>query len=312
MALKTLGATIALCLMSAAQAGPPAHGAKPAEPFLFTPMDERSATISPDGKTAVFTLRIADYRSVLAVATRGPKGWSTPEIAPFSGPDLDGDPAFSANGKRLYFASNRGPDGKPKDWDIWQVDRTGGGWGEARPVSGKVNSKDSETGPAPAASGRLYFSSSRSGSGDIYVADPGSGGFGEPRKLGPQVNTDAPEVTPTVDRAETILMFASIGRKDQPLVAGNPYPKADIYMSRRTAIGWSAATRLGPVVNSLAIEASPRLLSDGRMLFMSEWSRAADHSVLLTPKELHRMLATPFNGLGNIYVIALAALGLGR
>jgi hypothetical protein len=64
-------------------------------------------------------------------------------------------------------------------------------------------------------------------------------------------------------------------------------------------------------VNSLALEASPRFLADGkRLMFMSEWSRASDHAVLLTPRELHRMLATPFSGLGNIYVVALSALGV--
>ena len=97
------------------------------------------------------------------------------------------------------------------------------------------------------------------------------------------------------------------------MVAGNPYPKADIYVSHRTVNGWSTARRLGPAGNSLALEGSPRVLADGkRLMFMSEWSRAAEHSVLLTPRALHRMLATPFNGLGNIYVVALAALGLGR
>lgn len=313
MAASKVGAT-ALALMSAAQAaGPSMHGAKPAESFLFTPMDERSATFSPDGNTIVFTVRIADYRQVLAITTRGAHGWSTPKVAPFSGVGLDGDPAFSPDGRRLYFASTRGPDGKTKDWDIWQVDRSRAGWGKPLPVQGKLNSPDSETGPAPSASGRLYFSSSRTGAGDIYVADPAAAGFAEPRRLGPEINSDAPEVTPAVDATESTLMFASIGRDDQPLVDGNPYPKADLYVSRRTGSGWSEASRLGPSVNSHALEGSPRFLADGKTLaFMSEWSRAADHSVRLTPAELHRMLATPFNGLGNIYLIALAALGLGR
>jgi len=311
--VKRFGFAIALCLMSPALAGPASHGASPAAPFLFTPMDERSAAFSPDGKTVVFTIRIADYRQALAVSTRTARGWSTPEIAPFSGTSLDGDPAFSADGRRLYFASSRGPDGKPKDWDIWQVDRKGDGWGEATPVPGKVNSPEAETGPAPMASGRLYFSSGRSGSGDIYVADPSPDGFGEPRKLGSAINSENSEVTPTVNRAENLLMFASIGRRDQTLVAGAPYVRADIYMSRRSARGWSPAVKLGPAVNSLALEASPRLLADGKQLaFMSEWSRAADHSVLRSPRELRRMLATPFNGLGNIYVVTLAALGIAQ
>src|SRR5205809_2963593 len=295
---KALSARLGFLVLAAgaAIAAAPAafldQSAAPAASVLFTPLDERSATFSPDGRLIVFTVRIADYRQVLAVSRLGPNGWSLPSVAPFSGTSLDGDPAFSVDGKRLYFASDRGPGHSHKDTDIWQVDRTSSGWGEAVPVPGLVNSPGSEAGPAPAASGRLYFSSGRSGSGDIYVAEPGPAGFFEPKRLGAQINSDQPEATPAVDPSETLLVFASMGRPDQPLAPGVPYPKYDLYVSHRSAAGWSKATRLGPAVNTLATEAAPRFSRDGRsLIFMSERSRAANHGVLLTPTALHRMLA---------------------
>jgi Tol biopolymer transport system component len=301
MAAKQLGAAIALFLASAANAAPAVHGARPAEPFLFTPMDERGAAFSPDGNTVVYTLRIADYRQVLVVVERTHGRWGEPQVAPFSGIAYDGTPSFSPDGRQLLFASDR--DGKG-DFDIWTVARTSTGWGQPERVKG-VNSPASETGPLLTRSGKLYFVSSRSGGGDIYVADPIASGFGEPRSVGSGVNGDYPEGGPALNPQETIMIFASAGRPDQPLAPGNPYTRSDLYISHRVGDHWGPAKRLGPNVNSWAAESSPSFSADGRWLhFTSEHGFATDQQVLLTPETLHRGWATARNGLGNVYVIA--------
>jgi Tol biopolymer transport system component len=305
------GFVAALCLASIARAAPPLSGARPAEPFLFTAMDERAAAFSPDGRTVVFALRIADYRQVLAVSERRHGRWSDPEVAPFSGLAFDGTPAFSPDSRTLYFASDRNAAGGTKsDFDIWTVRREGDRWSVPRPVRGKVNSPANETGPAVARSGRLYFSSSRSGGGDIYVAEPGPYGFAEPHLLGgTAINSDYPEGGPALNRDETIMVFASAGRPDQPLAPGNPYTRSDLYISHRTGDRWSPAKRLGAAVNTQAVEASPSFSADDRWLyFVSEHGFATDQQVLLTPRTLHRGLATARNGLGNVYVISASAI----
>jgi Tol biopolymer transport system component len=304
---RKLGVAAALFAASIARAAPQA---KPAEPFLFTPMDERAAAFSPDGRTVVFALRIGDYRQVLAISERRHGRWSKPEVAPFSGLAFDGTPAFSPDGKTLYFASDRKPAGDAStDFDIWTVRREGDRWGVPRPVRGKVNSPASETGPTVAHSGRLYFSSSRSGSGDIYAADPGPHGFADPHLLGPAINSDYPEGGPALNPEETVMVFTSAGRPDQPLAPGNPYTRSDLYISHRTGDRWSPAKRLGPAVNTRAVEASPSFSPDGRRLyFVSEHGFATDQQVLLTPRTLRRGLATARNGLGNVYVISASAI----
>lgn len=301
MAARKLGFAMALSLGSPALAAPSLHGAKPAEPFLFTPMDERSAAFSPDGNTIVYVVRVADYRQVLVVAERKHGRWGEPRVAPFSGIAYDGTPSFSPGGHRLFFASDR--DGKG-DFDIWTVTRSAKGWGQPARVQGGVNSPGSEVGPILTRSGKLYFVSSRSGGGDIYVADPTASGFGEPRSVGAGVNSDYPEGGPALNPQETIMIFASAGRPDQPLAPGNPYTRSDLYISHRVGDRWGPAKRLGPDVNTWAAESSPSFSADGRWLyFTSEHGFATDQQVLLTPETLHRGWATARNGLGNIYVI---------
>src|ERR1700709_2104075 len=163
-------AALSLAFAATGHALAPSHGARPAEPFLFTPMDERSAAFSPDGRTIAFALRFADYRQVLLIVERHGRRWGTPEVAPFSGLAFDGQPSFSPDGRRLYFSSDRhGAGGTKADLDILVVGRTASGWGARAPVRDQVISPASESGPIEGRSGRLYFASSRSGAGDIFV-----------------------------------------------------------------------------------------------------------------------------------------------
>jgi len=89
--------------------------------------------------------------------------WLPPAVLPFSGRYNDADPAFSPDGNTLYFASSRPlSDGAPeKDWDIWAVDRTRGGWSQPRRLDVPVNSESMEVYPWVARNGAMYFSSGR-------------------------------------------------------------------------------------------------------------------------------------------------------
>ena len=88
-------------------------------PELFAPgvvstgMFTRDMAISPDGKEIYFCVAIGNYTYSTILFTKEVDGrWLPPEIVPFSGGPgvLDFEPAFSADGSRLFFLSNR-PDG---------------------------------------------------------------------------------------------------------------------------------------------------------------------------------------------------------
>jgi Tol biopolymer transport system component len=301
---------IAIAMALAAGPATASRLVSPAAPFLFTPMDERGAAFSPDGKTAVYALRIGEYRQVLVVVERRGKAWGEPEVPSFSGLAYDASPSFSPDGRRLYFASNRAAaDGTKGDFDIWMVARTAREWGIPEPVRGGVNSQANETGPALTRSGRLYFASSQSGNGDIYVADPGPKGFGVPRSVGPGVNSDYTEGYPAISPDEKVLVFMSSGRPDALVPPGQPYGRSDLYISRWNKGRWGQAKRLGSKINTRASESSPAFSADGRWFyFMSEHGFATDQKVLLRPETLRRGLASARNGFGNIYVIAASAI----
>ncbi len=305
MAPYRLLAMIVAALVLAAPQASAARGPRPAAPFLFTPMDERGATFSPDGNTVVYAMRIGEYRQVLVVVERRGGRWGEPQVPHFSGLAYDGSPSFSPDGHRLFFASNRSRGGGTKgDFDIWTVRRKGRGWGAAEPLAGTVNTSANETGPVLSRSGRLYYASSQSGSGDIYVADSGPSGFDHPRTVGAGVNSDYPEAYPAVSPDERVMAFMSAGRPDQELAPGHPYTRSDIYISHWTGDHWGPAERLGPAINTKAAESSPSFSADGHSFYlMSEHGFATDQQVWLTRATVRRGMASPLNALGNVYVI---------
>lgn len=298
------------CAGGSAQAGPVTP--RPAAPVLFTPLDERSASFTRDGRTVYFAVRVGDgTMQTLCVSTRTGHAWSEPAVLPFSGQDVyDTDPFVTPDGHTLYFASSRPTDGKPptfgkskSDLDIWVVARTAKGWGTPHPVD-SVNSPASDRSPILAPSGKLYFSSTRSGAGDLYVAPPRGPGFGEPVALGDGVNSPASEAMLAVSPDEKTLVFAALGRPDETLAPGLQYPRGDLFVSHWTGTRWGPSRKLGPGIDTNATELSPMFSPDGRTLyFMSERGFATNQDITLDYETLSRGLKSVLNGRGNIYAV---------
>jgi hypothetical protein len=295
----------------------------PAQPELFaegvisTPDDEIGITFTPDGKTVYFGKQSRTTTttpiSVICVSHFGQGRWSTPEIAPFSGFWHDLFPAVSADGGQLFFTSDRPIQGRPKSGDpddpdlhLWVVDRIASGWGPPRPLGPPIESPGAhEQAASLAADGTLYFSSDRPGGTGryrLYRARPAGGRFAPPEALA-ELNGPGWESQPAVSPDQSLLVFASAGRPDAPTGGGARYPRADLYVSARTAAGWSPPRNLGPPINSSADEGGPSFSPDGRTLYFTSErgfiSVPMPHP--LTARELAAGLASTLNGAGNIY-----------
>lgn len=293
-------------LAQAAPAGDPL-APRPAEAPLATRYDELNAAFTPDGRTLYFTRKIADRFGVILESHRRGTGWSTPEVASFSGQFADFDPFVSPDGQRLYWISNRPVDGRPKtDFDIWMVERHGSGWGAPIHLDAPVNSPDGEFYPTVSVHGTLYFSSNRPGGkgrGDLYMSRPENGHFAAPTSLGDVVNSTGFDGDPFIAPDESYLVFTGWGRPDGD-------PAGDLYITTMTDGAWSAPRPLAHGVNSSAQEYAPIVSPDGRWLYFSSYRSAIDVPLErpLTGAELARLLDGAANGHGTVYQIPIEAI----
>lgn len=232
---------------------------------------ECCATFTPDGDTIYFSRRPAEGGvSTIMVVHRTESGWSSPEVASFSGSFWDGTPSLSPDGQRLFFQSGRPPEaGGLGGFDIWVVEREGEGWGEPRNVGPPVSTEHGEFFPSVTASGTLYFGATRpdSAGGDIYRSVLVDGRYQTPTALGPTINTPKHEWNPYVSPDETLLIFTSLDRtEDAP--GGD-----DLYVSRRENGAWGPATLLAPPFSSSEGDMGPSLSPDRQALFLSTTRR---------------------------------------
>ncbi|WP_344759937.1 TolB-like protein [Luteimonas lutimaris] len=165
---------------------------------VSTPHSEVRASVSPDGQRIVWgsTDRPGGAGGWdLWQATLRDGRWQDPLPLPVNSADNDFDPVFSADGKWLYFFSNR--DGGFGGDDLYRAPvLADGGFGAAVNLGAGVNGKGDEWAPTPNLDGtRLLFASdSFGGAGrhDLFVARWNGAAFVEPAPV-PGINTAADE-----------------------------------------------------------------------------------------------------------------------
>lgn len=215
-ARRHLVAIAAALAASACAAQPKAidQAPRPATPAAFSSDEyESSPTFSRDGREVVFMRADPRFSRFRLLWSRcGPGGWSAPRPLPFARADVsEADPAFSGDGRWLYYISAQGNvDG---NFDIWRVERdAGGGWGEPQRLPTPVNSPASELLPRPLPDGRLLFGSSREGGhgqGDIYLATPLPDGGWRVDNAGPPLSTPANEYEAEISRDGTVMVIVA-------------------------------------------------------------------------------------------------------
>jgi Tol biopolymer transport system component len=169
-------------------------------------------------------------------------GWSAPEPAAFDSPANDFDPAFSADGKYVYFFSNR-PGGAGGD-DIYRAPLTAGGFGAVEHLGPEINTEGNEWAPSPALDGGgLLFATNRPpGKHDLYFAAARGSGFAPAEALPGALNTpDHDEFDATYLADGTSIVFSrSTDVENDPIA---------LFVSRRGPAGYDAGTRLPDTVN---------------------------------------------------------------
>jgi hypothetical protein len=300
--------------------GAPAPGMEPellAPGVVSTGDYESHPAFTPDGSELYFLKSTPSFDFwTIVVSSRGPRGWEQPRVATFSGHYSDADPFISADGRQLYFISNRPvelrPDAPPrKDLDIWVVERAGAreAWGKPRHLPEPVNGPGNEWFPTIAADGVLYFGSDREGGKgrtDLWRCRRAPDSTYAPAEnLGDSLNTAFNEFEPWIAPDQSYLVFMGGGR---PESRGG----FDLYLSHNRGGTWSRAINLGDKVNSSGNELSPHVSFDGRTFYWTSTRSLAPPAERMEYDALLGRLHQPGNGLGDIYQIDARELGIGR
>jgi hypothetical protein len=269
--------------------------------LVSRPYPELNAAFSPSGDEFFYALADPSRSHyTLLRMVRGPDGaWSPPEVAPFSGRYSDADPIFSADGRRIYFISERPltPAGAAKDdFDIWYVDRAGAGWGQPVNLGAPINTAKDEYYVSITRERHVYWSRD----GDIYRAVL-QGGRYVVEKLDENVNHPVQlDSDPFVSPDESYLLFVSWGRPDG-------IGSGDLYVSFRVDGRWQKAQPLAPGINSRYLEYCPIVSPDGTHFFFTS-TRKVDQDPTARTRTLAELLAEfdrvnteVENGLGNVY-----------
>ena len=288
------------------------HRLAPVVPALYSEVDintefrERDFALSPDGTEIFYTLQSpkANFQTII-YRKKDTKGkWSRPEVAPFSGKFTDLEPAFTRDGKKLFFVSNRPITGTNiKDFDIWYLEKKDDKWGEPKNVGEPVNSTSNEFYPSVCTNGNLYFTAERknsNGQEDIYVSVFTNGKYSEAIPVDTAVNSVADEFNAFVSPDEQFIIFSSYGRKDDK-------GGGDLYMSKKDAAGrWTPAKNL-LFINSDKLDYCPFVTFDRQSLFFTSERHVLQNTFPDKPATYSRLLkdySSVLNGGGNIYWVS--------
>lgn len=162
-------------------------------PNINIKYNDAAASLSPDGKTLF--LYLEEGEGDIYTSTRTGEEWSKPEPLNKNintGMFWETSASVTADGKKLYFASNR--PGGIGELDLYVSELDGRGqWGKAVNLGPIINTPENEDSPFIHHDGvTLYFSSDghpRLGNTDIFVAEFVNGKWKKPENIGYPLNS---------------------------------------------------------------------------------------------------------------------------
>jgi outer membrane protein OmpA-like peptidoglycan-associated protein len=192
--------------------------AMPLSANINTPTyNEGSESISQDGKYLFFTgCNRPDGlgRCDIYFSERKGDDWSKPFDLPppVNTAGWESQPSLSADGKTLFFVSNR--PGGYGSYDIWESKLTDKGWGAPENLGPNINTAGSEQSPfIHADDSTLYFCSNGwpgMGGQDLFVSKLGKDGkWQKPENLGYPINTCNDESGLSISANGTTAYFSS-------------------------------------------------------------------------------------------------------
>lgn len=193
-----------------------------------------TAALTPDGQFMIFAAYRHDVdgmgRTDLYSTRRNNGNWEqiTNLGSQVNSSYYDSQPTLSADGRTLYFVSDR-PGGQGAS-DIYTSSWTGKEWTTARAVP-NVNSSSDDMSPVIASDGKTFYFSSNRGGGqggfDVYTGKLDASGLNSAQNVGDPINTFADEMFYTSLPNSNQAYFSRTTRNgdwDNYLAVPNPFP----------------------------------------------------------------------------------------
>jgi outer membrane protein OmpA-like peptidoglycan-associated protein len=230
-----------------------------------------TATLTPDGQMIIFAAYDHDVKGLgrtdLYMARLSNGRWNdVTNLGPNVNSDAyDSQPSLSADGRTLYFVSDR-PGGKGGT-DIYVSTYDGTSWSKAVPVQG-INTAADEMSPSIAADGTtMYFGSNRPGGAggyDIYVCKIGTNGARDIKPLASPINTSADELfyvaVPNSDQAFMSRNTAD-GAWGNFSVVPNPFPSDPVTLVEGTVKNKVTGAPVGAAITITDLTTGKRVAS---------------------------------------------------
>jgi hypothetical protein len=257
------------------QEAPSMEAKRFAKEILFTEITDEvweelhsSIFFSPDSKEMFYTIqnysRITNrYKQKIMMIEFKEGKWSSPKIAPFSGEHDDIFVAFSLDGKRLYFRSDRPHQdtSKQKTGKMWFAKKVNGEWGNPQFIGSLIDGVKDTKRPTFTAKNDVYYYQrfpKEAGSGDIMKSEFIDDKYVKPERLGASINSPHYECFPLISKEEDYLIFYR-------LIPGG---ETGQYISFKDENGdWSEAINLGKQFNEGGTSFSASFSPDGKYIF---------------------------------------------
>jgi Tol biopolymer transport system component len=277
-------------------------------PAIFAPgvvsdgFANRDMAISPDGNDLFYTIQwYFGLYSVILHSQKINNRWTKPDTAWFSGRYNDMEPAFSTDGNRLFFSSNRPLKNSDsvKDYDIWYLQKKGKIWEDPVNLGTAINSEKDEFYPSLTKSGNLYFTRNNDDRGDdIFISVLKDGKFSQAQTLPEAVNSKEDDFNAFIDPDEKFIIFSSYKRKDD-------LGRGDLYYALHKEGSWQPAVHFENGINSPALDYSPYVSPDHKYFFFTSKKQLIKFPFpgAKTALQIRSALNSYGNGFEDIYIM---------
>jgi hypothetical protein len=242
---------------------PPEDSAKLFAPGIISDTAKKASdlAISPNGDEVFYAIGVWPNTKIMHMVKSGDQ-WSKSDTAAFLKDCWATEPAFSPDGRYLYFSTSKGKS-DIKYFNLWRAKKVKDGWSEPESIFDIGGDTIWEFHPTITKDSAIYFCywDSKKQSGDIYVSQCSANKCSDPVKIGDPISSDYSDADPFVSPDGTYMIFAS----NRP----GGYGGHDQYISfKNNDDTWTNLKNVGTKFNTQLDDYDMDISPDGKYIFV--------------------------------------------